>query len=52
MRLTGCGRRLLPLAALMAWATLRAQGVTTAAIGGFVRDDRGREVPLAEVEVS
>jgi len=42
---------LVVICALTATAALSAQGVTTAAIGGVVRDDRGEVVSLADVEV-
>ena len=42
---------LLVIYALISTAALSAQGVTSAAIGGVVRDDRGEAVSLADVEV-
>jgi hypothetical protein len=42
---------LLVIYALTSTAALSAQGVTTAAIGGAVRDERGESVSLADVEV-
>jgi carboxypeptidase family protein len=52
MRSIFCGRRLIfSLLALIASAGLPAQGVTTATIGGIVRDEHGQGIPFADIEV-